>query len=108
MGFLQAREKAMQQQRGQLMKPCLVYFGCRDSSEELYSEQMLEWLDSGVITGLHVAMSRGQGPKVRCCVPYMCVHVCARRALGVTRGVVYVPISGRSDVPSWRHHGTGC
>lgn len=63
MGFLQAREKAMKQQQ-QPLKPCLVYLRCRNSSEELYSEQMHEWLDSGVITGLHVAMSRGKGPKV--------------------------------------------
>eukprot|EP00752_Nemacystus_decipiens_P005386 g4883.t1 len=63
MGFLQAREKAMRQNRQRPLKPCLVYFGCRDSSEKLYSEQMHRWLDSGVITGLHVAMSRGEGPK---------------------------------------------
>lgn len=72
MGFLQAREKAMQKQRQEAvgapaaaMKPCLVYFGCRDSSEQLYSEQMHKWRDEGVITGLHVAQSRGKGPKVR-------------------------------------------
>lgn len=72
MAFLQARERAMQRQQHQgravgapsSLRPCLVYFGCRDSSEELYSEQMHKWLDSGVITGLHVAMSRGRGPKV--------------------------------------------
>ena len=64
MGFLQAREKAMRQKPRQRLKPCLVYFGCRDASEELYSDQMHEWLDSGVITGLHVAMSRVKGPKV--------------------------------------------
>ena len=68
----------MQQQRGQLMKPCLVYFGCRDSSEELYSEQMQRWLDNGVITQLHVATSRGKGPKVFAC-SNMCLLVACLR-----------------------------
>ena len=71
MAFLQAREKALSQLRRQqgplaALKPCLVYFGCRNSSEALYYEQLQDWVTSGVITGLHVAMSR-QGPKVCSC-----------------------------------------
>lgn len=82
-----------QQQEETPLKPCLVYFGCRDPSEELYSEQMRKWVDSGVITGLHVAMSRGKGPKVRprsVCFggPLACCVVCRvsgwLRVVGVT------------------------
>lgn len=66
--FLQAREKALSQLRRRrgpraALKPCLVYFGCRNASEVLYREKMQDWVTSGVITELHIAMSR-QGPKV--------------------------------------------
>eukprot|EP00904_Undaria_pinnatifida_P005299 jgi/Undpi1/189/HiC_scaffold_1.g00186.m1 len=55
-GFLQARAAALVQRT--TLAPCHVYFGCRDSTEFLYSEQMRQWQADGVITGLHVAMSR--------------------------------------------------
>lgn len=64
MGFLQARAQALRTGRVPSLAPCLVYFGCRDSSETLYAEQMRRWVEEGVITELHVAMSR-EGPKVR-------------------------------------------
>ncbi|CAN0396065.1 unnamed protein product, partial [Hapterophycus canaliculatus] len=63
MGFLQARARALRKGTVHSLAPCLVYFGCRDSSETLYAEQLRRWLEEGVITELHVAMSR-EGPKV--------------------------------------------
>ncbi|CAN0416317.1 unnamed protein product, partial [Hapterophycus canaliculatus] len=62
MGFLQARAESLRQGRLPSLAPCLVYFGCRDSTETLYAEQLRRWLGGGVITELHVAMSE-EGPK---------------------------------------------
>ncbi|CAM9667313.1 unnamed protein product, partial [Scytosiphon promiscuus] len=58
MGFLQARAQALRKGAAPSLAPCLVYFGCRDSSETLYAEQMRRWVEEGVITELHVAKSR--------------------------------------------------
>ncbi|CAM9554633.1 unnamed protein product, partial [Ascophyllum nodosum] len=60
-GFLQAREEALRQ--GTVLVPCVVFFGCRDNSEFLSSGDMKKWCKIGVITALHVALSRGAGPK---------------------------------------------
>lgn len=68
MGFLQARANFLRKERYPSLAPCLVYFGCRDSSETLYAEQLRRWLDEGVVTELYVAMSR-EGPKVQALQP---------------------------------------
>ncbi|CAM9801707.1 unnamed protein product [Scytosiphon promiscuus] len=64
MGFLQARANFLRRGRFSSLPPCLVYFGCRDSSDTLYAVQMRRWLQEGVVTELHVAMSR-EGPKTQ-------------------------------------------
>ncbi len=68
--FLQARESALlrlRRQRGPqaALRPCLVYASCHSSGEALFYEQLQEWANSGVITGLHVAVSHDEGWKVR-------------------------------------------
>ncbi|CAM9350750.1 unnamed protein product, partial [Ectocarpus fasciculatus] len=61
MGFLEARAEASRQ--GKALAPCLLYFGCRDSSEILYADRLRTWLEDGVMTEFYVVKSR-EGPKM--------------------------------------------
>jgi sulfite reductase alpha subunit-like flavoprotein/hemoglobin-like flavoprotein len=60
--FLQYRE-ALQNQGTQLGDACL-YFGCRNHSDFLYSDQLTSWRNQGVLTDLQVAFSRLTDKKV--------------------------------------------
>lgn len=60
--FLQYRE-ALQNQGTQLGEACL-YFGCRNHSDFLYSDQLASWQKQGVLTDLQVAFSRLTEQKV--------------------------------------------
>mgnify|MGYP002777003173 CR=1 FL=1 len=60
--FLQYRE-ALQHQGTNLGEACL-YFGCRNHSDFLYSDQLASWQTQGVLTDLQVAFSRLNDKKV--------------------------------------------
>lgn len=49
---------------GSEMGHILVFFGCRNESDFLYKERLLEFQRDGVLTALYVAMSRTQAEKV--------------------------------------------
>ena len=60
--FLQYRE-ALQQQGTPLGEACL-YFGCRNHTDFLYGDQLINWQNQGVLSGLEVAFSRLTDQKV--------------------------------------------
>ncbi|KAG1122934.1 hypothetical protein G6F42_011015 [Rhizopus arrhizus] len=63
-GFLQ--ERAFQKKNGQNVGPCVLYFGCRHPDQDhIYSEEMEEYVKSGVIVHHHVAFSRTNPPSAQ-------------------------------------------
>jgi cytochrome P450/NADPH-cytochrome P450 reductase len=56
-GFLQ--ERAALQRSGVELGECILYFGCRHSEQDfIYRDELEAYLESKVLTGLHVAFSR--------------------------------------------------
>ena len=63
-GFLQ--ERASQRRGGAKLGRVLLFFGCRHPAQDyLYQEELEDYLEEGVLSGLEVAFSREPGkPKV--------------------------------------------
>lgn len=60
-GFLQ--ERAYQRKVGEKVGKCVVLFGCRRRDHDfIYADELEEYIQSGVISKLHVAFSRQQPP----------------------------------------------
>ncbi|KAK4512250.1 uncharacterized protein ATC70_002946 [Mucor velutinosus] len=63
-GFLQ--ERSYQKKNGQKVGPCVLYFGCRHPEQDhIYSDEMEEYVKSGVIVYHHVAFSRTNPPSAQ-------------------------------------------
>lgn len=63
-GFLQ--ERAYQKKNGQNVGPCVLFFGCRRPDQDhIYSDEMEEYVKSGVIVHHHVAFSRTNPPSAQ-------------------------------------------
>jgi cytochrome P450/NADPH-cytochrome P450 reductase len=60
-GFLQ--ERAALKAKGAAIGPALLFFGCRNASQDFLYEQELKQFDADGIAALNVAFSRGEGPK---------------------------------------------
>ena len=60
-GFLQ--ERAALKAEGAALGPAMLFFGCRNASQDFLYEQELKQFDADGIADLHVAFSRGDGPK---------------------------------------------
>jgi cytochrome P450/NADPH-cytochrome P450 reductase len=60
-GFLQ--ERAAQKAKGATLGPAMLFFGCRHPGQDyLYADELKAFAADG-IAELHVAFSRGDGPK---------------------------------------------
>ena len=60
-GFLQ--ERASQKASGKTLGPAMLFFGCRHPEQDfLYADELKDFADQNV-SELHVAFSRGSGPK---------------------------------------------
>lgn len=63
-GFLQ--ERAYKKKEGQNVGPCVLFFGCRRPDQDhIYSDEMEEYVKSGVIVHHHVAFSRTNPPSAQ-------------------------------------------
>ncbi|MGI4830978.1 MAG: hypothetical protein ACRYFU_22730 [Janthinobacterium lividum] len=66
-GFMQHRGARMQQMQetgeGMSLGDARLYFGCRDSNDYLYQQELETWRDSGLISHLAVAFSRASEKK---------------------------------------------
>lgn len=62
-GFIQDRD--FQRKEGKPMGETILYFGCRKKEEDyLYQEELIQYLENGTLTKLHLAFSRDQPDKV--------------------------------------------
>jgi cytochrome P450/NADPH-cytochrome P450 reductase len=60
-GFLQ--ERAFQKKNGQQVGPCTLFFGCRNPEKDyIYSDELEEYVNSGVLVSKHIAFSRKNPP----------------------------------------------
>ncbi|KAI7896669.1 cytochrome P450 [Mucor mucedo] len=60
-GFLQ--ERAFQKKNGQEVGPCTLFFGCRNPEKDfIYSDELEEYVNSGVLVSKHIAFSRMNPP----------------------------------------------
>ncbi|KAI8635908.1 cytochrome P450 [Parasitella parasitica] len=63
-GFLQ--ERAHQKKNGQSVGPCVLFFGCRRPDQDhIYSDEIEEYIKSGVILHHHVVFSRTDPPSAQ-------------------------------------------
>ena len=60
-GFLQ--EHAALKSKGASLGPAMLFFGCRNASQDFLYEQELKQFAADGVAELHVAFSRGEGPK---------------------------------------------
>jgi sulfite reductase alpha subunit-like flavoprotein len=82
MGFLQ--ERAARAAAGEKLGPAVLFFGCRTSKDDyIYKDEMSAFLDSGVLSGLHVALSREGATKVGNVVSYTAVLTVQHSPMGM-------------------------
>ncbi|KAI9363256.1 cytochrome P450 [Pilaira anomala] len=60
-GFIQ--ERAFQKKNGQQVGPCILFFGCRNPEKDyIYSDELEEYINAGVLINKHIAFSRLNPP----------------------------------------------
>ena len=60
-GFLEDRAATLAARGAGALGPAVLYFGCRCEDDFIFKRELAAWKDSGVLTGLRVALSRAAG-----------------------------------------------
>lgn len=62
-GFLEEREALLK--AGKKLGKAVLFFGCRGRADFIFKDRLERWVESGVLTTLHVAMSREEDEEGR-------------------------------------------
>ena len=107
-GFLEEREALMK--AGKKLGKAVLFFGCRGRGDFIFKERLEKWVESGVLTTLHVAMSREEDDQGR--RGYVQDWI-AKEAVNLwpllekEKGIVYVCGDARSMAPEVRRSFAG-
>jgi len=107
-GFLEEREALMKS--GKKLGEAVLFFGCRGKSDYIFKQRLEGWVESGVLTTLHVAMSREEDEQGR--KGYVQDWI-AKEAVNLwpllekENGIVYVCGDARSMAPEVRRSFAG-
>ena len=107
-GFLEEREALMR--AGKNLGKAVLFFGCRGRADFIFKERLEQWVASGVLTTLHVAMSReddehGRRGYVQDWIAKEAVNLWP--LLDRENGIVYVCGDARSMAPEVRRSFAG-